>query len=383
MASTRPSIDFGAYYSYRGKNILITGSVGTVGSEVLRQLLQYKPQSLRLFDNNESGLFLQAYCAQHGVKCIPILGDIRDIGKLQEAMDGMDAIFHLAAFKHVTLCESNPFDAVRTNVIGTQNVLKAALSTGVKRLIYTSSDKAVNPTNVMGTSKLLAERVVTAASLQTNNGNGRVFSCTRFGNVLGSNGSVIPIFKEQIRQGGPVTVTHPEMSRFIMTVPEAARLVVKSGNLSCGGEVMVTKMPVLRIADLAQVMIELLAPVYGYDPKDIPIEYIGPKPGEKLYEELMTEEETGRAYELSDMYVILPAFRYSVDKTYDFPDIVSHRVEKAYISKNEPPMTPDEIKEFLLANDIAGEPALLTQMAPPPLFESEIEEKQESQGSQP
>ena len=185
---------------YEGKTILITGSVGTVGSELLQQIAQYDPAEIRLFDNNESGLFMQNLSNGFNIPAIPILGDIRDQGKLQMAFEGVDIIFHCAAFKHVTLCESNPFDSVRTNVIGTQNVLRVALSCGVKRMIYTSSDKAVNPTNVMGTCKLLSERVVTAVSdtfwsKQKN----VIFSSTRFGNVLGSSGSVIPIFIEQIK----------------------------------------------------------------------------------------------------------------------------------------------------------------------------------------
>jgi FlaA1/EpsC-like NDP-sugar epimerase len=147
---------------YRGKTIFITGSVGTVGSELLKQIIEYRPKEIRLFDNSESGLHMQTCNYGNAVKILPALGDIRDSGKLHSVMDGVDVVFHLAAYKHVFLCECNPFDSVRTNVIGTQNVLKAALDAKVNRVLYTSSDKAVNPTNVMGTSKLLAERVVTA-----------------------------------------------------------------------------------------------------------------------------------------------------------------------------------------------------------------------------
>lgn len=284
---------------YGGKSIFITGSVGTVGAELFKQICTYRPAEIRLFDNSESGLFMQMQTCKEGVKVVPILGDIRDDGKLHSAMEGVDVVFHVAAYKHVSLCEHNPFDAIRTNVIGTQNVLKAALANKVKHVLYTSSDKAVNPTNVMGTSKLLAERVVTASNMQCFNGcTPRIFSITRFGNVLGSNGSVVPVFIAQIKKGGPVTVTDIRMTRFIMTIHEAARLVIKGAALACGGEVFVTKMPVIRIIDLAEVMIELLAPLYGYSPEDIEIEHIGNKPGEKLYEELMSEEEISRAIEL-------------------------------------------------------------------------------------
>jgi FlaA1/EpsC-like NDP-sugar epimerase len=242
-------------------------------------------------------------------------------------------------------------------VIGTQNVLKAALATGVKSLIYTSSDKAVNPTNVMGTSKLLAERVVTAASSNYWDKNKElVFSSTRFGNVLGSNGSVVPIFIQQIKQGGPVTVTDPEMTRFVMTIKEAADLVLKSGVYSCGGEVMVTKMPVIRILDLAEVMIELLAPVFGRSKNNIKIEYIGAKPGEKLYEELMTEEEAPRSYELPEMFSILPTFRNeNGSQSFEYPEILSKNVTKPYISNTEAPMNKEELRDYLLSYEILGE----------------------------
>ena len=189
----------------------------------------------------------------------------------------MDIVFHVAAFKHVYLCEYNPFDAVMTNVIGTQNVLKAATASGAERVLFTSSDKAVNPTNVMGSTKLLAERMVTAYNVAP----GRdkiVFASSRFGNVIGSRGSVVPVFYKQIKRGGPVTVTDPQMTRFIMTIPEAARLVMEACTLAKGGEVFISKMPVIRIVDLATVMIETLAPEFGHKPEDIEIEYIGARP---------------------------------------------------------------------------------------------------------
>jgi len=342
---------------YEGKTILITGSVGTVGSELLKQIIEYHPKEIRLFDNSESGLHMQTCTYGNAVKILPALGDIRDLGKLQSVMDGVDVVFHLAAYKHVFLCECNPFDSVRTNVIGTQNVLKAALISRVGRVLYTSSDKAVNPTNVMGTSKLLAERVVTAANMQCSNGNGRsIFSISRFGNVMGSNGSVVPVFMEQIKRGGPVTVTDIRMTRFIMTVQEAAKLVIKGAAIACGGEVFVTKMPVIRINDLAKVMIEILAPVYGYRPEDISIEYIGPRPGEKLYEELMSEEEIARALELEDMFSVLPALKNGYPGVaYNYASTVSDKVENPYISRDEKMMTREEIRDFLLYNNILGQ----------------------------
>lgn len=342
---------------YRNKVILITGPVGTVGSELLKQITMYDPLEIRLFDSNESGLFMQTQTYRNKVKLLSFLGDIKDDRKLFYAMEGAQVVFHVAAYKHVELCEYNPFEAVHTNVIGTQNVLNAAMRTKVERLLYTSSDKAVNPTNVMGTSKLLAERVVTASSIRCFNGNPRhIFASTRFGNVLGSNGSVIPVFWEQIKKGGPVTITDMRMTRFIMTVPESVKLVIKGAALACGGEVFVTKMPVVRIIDLAEAMIDLLAPIYGYHPGDIPIEFIGVKPGEKLYEELMSEEETTRAVELEDMFSVLPTL---IDRkqigSYRYPGFVSSEVKNPYISKNEKFMTKEEIVNYLCNHSVLGE----------------------------
>lgn len=347
---------------YRNKIILITGPVGTVGSELLKQLILYEPREIRLFDTNESGLFMQSQKYRNKARLFSFLGDIKDDRKLFYAMEGAHIVFHVAAYKHVELCEYNPFEAVHTNVIGTQNVLNAALRTNVERLLYTSSDKAVNPTNVMGTSKLLAERVVTASSVRCFNGKPRhIFASTRFGNVLGSNGSVIPVFLEQITKGGPVTITDRRMTRFIMTVPQSVKLVIKAAALACGGEVFVTKMPVVRIIDLAEAMIELIAPVCGYRPADIPIEFIGVKPGEKLYEELMSEEETTRSVELEDMFSVLPTL---VDRrqlsTYRYPGFVAAEVKNPYISKNERHMSKDEIMNYLCSNGILDE-SLITQ----------------------
>ena len=222
----------------------------------------------------------------------------------------------------------------------------------VGRVIFTSSDKAVNPTNVMGTSKLMGERLMTAANSNLR-GDGPIFTSTRFGNVLGSRGSVIPIFREQIRQGGPVTLTDPEMTRFIMSIKKAVKLVIDSASHACGGEVFITKMPVVYIKALAEVMIEELAPLYGYRPENILIETIGVKPGEKMYEELMNLEETRRAWELINYFVVLPAFTrlyHSIDYTYS--DIVSRTVTNPYHSGNEAKLSKSHLSEFLRKNNL-------------------------------
>ena len=206
------------------------------------------------------------------------------------------------------LSEYNPFEAVQTNILGVKNVIQVAMRQGVEKVIFTSSDKAVNPTNVMGTTKLIGERLVTAANIASLRSHQR-FSSVRFGNVMGSRGSVIPIFAEQIRQGGPITVTDANMTRFFMTNEEAVKLVLEAGVMSCGGEVFVTKMPVMRIVDLAQAMVTLLAPAFAIDPQKIPLRFIGGRPGEKLYEELLTAEEMSRALETERLFLILPALQ--------------------------------------------------------------------------
>lgn len=336
------------------KRILVTGACGTIGSELIALLLgdEYNPAEVIGLDNNESGLFFLEQRFLHDKRASFFLADIRDYGKLRRKMKGIDVVFHAAAFKHVILCERSPYEAVQTNIQGVQNIILAATDNDVERVIFTSSDKAVNPTNVMGTSKLMGERLMTAAN-SNSRGHGPIFASTRFGNVLGSNGSVIPIFKKQIAQGGPVTLTDPEMTRFVMSVEQAVRLVIDSASLARGGGVFITKMPVVRIKDLAEVMIAELAPRYGHRPEQIDIVEIGTKPGEKLYEELMSDEEMRRAVELPDYFVVLPAFRGLYrDISYDYPDLVTDKVSNPYNSANESPMTKPELLDFLLNNGL-------------------------------
>ena len=337
---------------YKNKRILITGAVGTIGKELSRQLLEYGPAELRLLDNNESAVFFlhEEYESLENVTVY--LGSIRDRDKLDSLCRGVDIVFHVAAFKHVYLSEYNPFDAVMTNVIGTQNLLKSATANGVERVLFTSSDKAVNPTNVMGSTKLLAERMVTAYNV--NPGHERaVFASSRFGNVVGSRGSVVPVFYKQIKRGGPVTVTDPRMTRFIMTIPEASRLVIEACTLAKGGEVFVCKMPAIRIVDLAAVMIEMLAEEFGHNREEVRIEYVGVKAGEKMYEELLNSEEIVRTKELQNHFVTLPAFRFMFEHIdYHYPGEVSDRVENPYVSSEEQAMTKEELKAYLVENKV-------------------------------
>lgn len=340
---------------YKGKRVLITGAAGTVGRELVSQLSGLAPAELRLMDNNESEVFflMEDYRDSDFIHCF--LGDVRDRNKIMKLCEDIDIVIHAAAFKHVILSEYNPFDVVQTNIIGTENIIQAAAACGVERVLFTSSDKAVNPTNVMGTSKLMGERLITAANA-VKHSQRTIFSSTRFGNVFGSRGSVVPLFAKQIKCSGPVTLTDDRMTRFIMTIKESASLVLKSVTLSRGGEVFVTKMPVVRIRDLANVMIDLLAPVYGYPPKSIKITQIGAKAGEKLYEELMSQEETARSVELGDMFVVTPAFKAIYRSiNYEYPNVLGDAIERPYVSANEAPADIEYLKKYLIEQKVLGD----------------------------
>jgi FlaA1/EpsC-like NDP-sugar epimerase len=327
---------------------LVTGSCGTIGAGLVRHLLSVHPDCEVVgLDNNESGLFFQEQQHVPSDRVRFHLADIRDLPRLTDLMRGVGMVFHAAALKHVAMCERAPMDAVQTNILGVNHVIAAATHAKVETVVFTSSDKAVNPTNVMGTSKLMGERLMSAANSGVARG-GTVFASTRFGNVLGSNGSVVPIFRRQIEKGGPVTITHPEMTRFVMSVDQAVKLVVESAVMACGGEVFITKMPSIRIRDLAEVMIEELAPRYGHEKDRIEIVEIGCKPGEKFYEELMTDEETRRALELGNYFVVVPAFRGLYEGIeYRHQGVVSAHVDRPYISRDEPCLSKQELADLL------------------------------------
>jgi len=340
------------YDFINNKKILITGGTGSLGRELVRKILQYNPKVIRIFDVDETEQFdLQQELKEHEDVVRYLLGDVRDQERLNRATEGIDVIFHTAALKHVMACEYNPFEAVKTNVLGMQNVIEAAINNNVGKIIFTSSDKAVNPSNTMGTTKLLAEKLMTSANYYKG-ARDCVFSSVRFGNVMGSRGSVIPLFRRQIKAGGPVTITDPTMTRFMMSMSQAVELVFKSAEISQGGEVFIFKMPTLNISDLAEVLIAELAPGYGHRPENIKVEIIGTKPGEKMYEELMTEDEARRSLERDDMFIILPQIEDELTKidvsAYDAVPIKS----KDYVSKDQIPITKDEIKTILMKERI-------------------------------
>ncbi|MGM0843660.1 MAG: polysaccharide biosynthesis protein [Bacillota bacterium] len=273
-----------------GKTILVTGAGGSIGSEICRQVSKFQPKKLLLLGHGENSIYTIDMELRNQYKnefeIIPVIADIQDRTRIFDVMaeNAPDVVYHAAAHKHVPLMEYNPKEAVKNNVIGTKNVAEAADTFGVNTFVLVSSDKAVNPTNVMGSTKRIAEMVIQNLDKQSSTN----FVAVRFGNVLGSRGSVIPLFKKQIQAGGPVTVTHPDMTRYFMTIPEASRLVMQAGALARGGEIFVLDMgePV-KIVDLAKNLIQLS----GYTIEEIGLRYSGIRPGEKMYEELLGENE--------------------------------------------------------------------------------------------
>ena len=283
--------DEGIAEQLEGNTILVTGAGGSIGSEICRQVVKYNPSRLVILGHGENSIYLINEELNNrllgSVEIIPVIADVQDRDRMFEQLDKYkpEVVYHAAAHKHVPLMEANPTEAVKNNILGTKNTAEAAIAAGTKKFVLVSTDKAVNPPNVMGATKRVAEMVIQALDKESEHTR---LVAVRFGNVLGSRGSVIPKFKQQIEAGGPVTVTHPDMTRYFMTIPEASRLVIQAGALANGGEIFVLDMgePV-KIVDLAKNLIRLS----GYKEEEIGIEYSGIRPGEKLYEELLDEDE--------------------------------------------------------------------------------------------
>ncbi|PWU67164.1 polysaccharide biosynthesis protein [Gracilibacillus dipsosauri] len=285
-------LDINSISEYVTNNtVMVTGAGGSIGSEICRQLMRFTPERILLVGHGEFSIYsidmeLRQKYGEKNIEILPIIADVQDRKRIFEIVEQYkpEIIYHAAAHKHVPLMEYNPHEAVKNNVIGTKNVADAADTYGIHTFVLISTDKAVNPTNVMGATKRIAEMIVQDLAKHSKT----KFVAVRFGNVLGSRGSVIPLFKKQIEQGGPVTVTHPDMTRYFMTIPEASRLVIQAGTVARGGEIFVLDMgePV-KIVDLAKNLIKLS----GYSEEEIPIKFSGIRPGEKMYEELLGEDE--------------------------------------------------------------------------------------------
>lgn len=320
------------------KVILVTGAAGSIGSEIVRQLIAYFPAKLVLVDQAESALYDLEYelagKVPTNVQLIVNVADVSDTRRVSKIFKNHrpDIIFHAAAYKHVPLMENNPYEAIKTNVIGTRILSELAAEVGVEKFVMVSTDKAVNPTNVMGATKRLAEMYT--QSMNQLEGVKTKFIATRFGNVLGSNGSVIPLFKKQIERGGPVTVTHPEITRYFMTIPEACELVLEAATMGQGGEVFVFDMgESVKIIDLAKKMITLSG--LRVD-KDIEIRYTGLRPGEKLYEELLNNDENTLPTHHPKILIAevnTPSYAYMEVATNDLNHLLSSGTNNSIVAK--------------------------------------------------
>ena len=326
---------------FKDKKILVTGGTGSIGSEIVRCLLQYDPDVVRILSRDETKQFEFEQELGNPENVRFLIGDVRDKDRLKRAFEGIDIVFHAAAMKHVPACEYNPFEAVKTNVYGTQNVIDASLDNNVGKVIAISTDKAASPINTMGATKLLAEKLVIDANYYKGHVK-TVFSCVRFGNVMESRGSVIPVFEKQIEKSGPLTITDPAMTRFMMTIPQAVDLVFKATKLTHGGEIFIFKMPAINLENLALAMIEHFAPYYGHDPESIQMKTIGIRNGEKMHEQLMNEEEAQYAYETDDMFIVMPQSTFSKY----IPKGAKKSIQKQYSSKKGKLLNVEDIKSL-------------------------------------
>ncbi len=338
-----------------GQNILLTGGAGSVSRKLVPRLLEQDPNVLRTFDNNEPGLAeIRANISDS--RCRYLAGDVRDKDRLTRAMEDIDVVIHTAAMKHVDVCEYNPFEAVKTNTLGLQNIVDTAIDANVQRVVFTSSDKAVNPANTMGTTKLLGEKLITAGNNHRGSRDLR-FASVRFGNIINSSQSVIPIFTDQIRHGGPVTLTDERMTRFFLTYDDVFDLVSQAVTKMQGGEVFVYKMPAIRIKDLAEAMVETLSPKFGYKPSEIDIDVVGRRPGETFHEEIMTKREARRAYENDSLYSIQPEMGQFQGEQNSVGFTESSDIVRS--SEHATKLSTDEIVTLLNENgalDVAGGP---------------------------
>ncbi len=338
---------------FKNKRILVTGGTGSIGSVIVKELLKFGPKQVRVFSRDDTKQFELSHEIDPGAQVNFLIGDIRDKERLNMAMENINIVFHAAALKHVVACEKNPFEAVKTNVQGTQNVIDCAYANKVDKVVVISTDKATDPTNVMGCTKLLAEKLILASFLYKGSKKTK-FCCVRFGNVLGSRGSVVPLFVNQIRCGQPITITDPKMARFVMSIPQAVELVFKSTMLMENREIFVFKMPVVKIEDLAKGVIAAVEEKNKIKIKP-DFKIIGKNGGERVHEKLLTEEESAGALETKDMFIIMPNLLepgtgYKFPNENPFPG--ARRAKRSdYSTENAKKISVSEIKKILLADN--------------------------------
>lgn len=284
------------------KTVLITGGTGSIGSEILRSLLPLHPRAVRVFsrDEHKQLLLKQEMAGRNDIEYI--LGDVRDTDGLRRAMEGVDIVFHCAAYKHISFCEQNVLEAIKANILGTQNVIDAGVAAGVQKILFISTDKAASPQSAMGATKFLAERLIGSAARSPLHRT--ICASVRFGNMFQSRGSVVPLLKSQMEQGKPLTISDPAMTRFTLPIPDAVARVFEAVKEMQGGEIFILKMPVMVLGDLVEVLIDDYAPLLGKCPADIERQITGPTWGERLHETLMTAEEARFAFETDTMFIV-------------------------------------------------------------------------------
>lgn len=325
----------------KGKKVLVTGGTGSIGSAITRKALDNEAKFVRVFSNDENGLYELETEIGNKKKLEFVIGDIRDKDTVDSIVKDIDIVFHAAALKHVDRCEVHPFEAINVNIIGTQNITKASQRENVEKVISISTDKAVNPIGVMGGTKLLAEKLISAEALHNNF---TVFCSVRFGNVLHTRGSILPRIEKQIAKGGPITLTDTRMRRFFMTKQDAVNLIMSAAEVAKGGETFVLKMPVIRLLDLFEMMKQVLAPKYGFKPSQIETKIIGIRPGEKLLEDLLNYFEEENVLETKEFFIIPSPFK--IRKISEYIGARKPKNIRTYF-ENLKPMGRDEILEML------------------------------------
>jgi len=325
-----------------GKVVLVTGGSGSIGSEIVKQALEQDASKVVVFSRDEIKHFMMRRKISDD-RLQTVVGDVRDLRSIEQVFDrfDIDILYHAAAMKHVVMCEDFPLESVQTNILGTQNIVDLALKHLASKVITISTDKAAYPANVMGASKFIAERITLNANKMSRGK--QSFSCVRFGNVASSRGSVIPVYVEDLLNYNPLQVTDPEVTRFIMEIPDAVRLVIAATEYAQGGEIFILKMKAFKLGDLVDVMIERVAPRLNVSKNDIRVNMSGLVSGEKLHEDLINDTESSRLYELKDMYVLLP----DTESTIKYPAVTKASLS-TYASSDVELISKDEIEQIAI-----------------------------------